>query len=348
MGNNREAREDIIPSSKSPVQISIPIPDFIRPAPESFRPMLPKPQRFTVQSTLRSLLKTFTLLRRRLAAWATPRQVLARLGRVLAILPLALLLCSCVNYDVGVNFKNQHSGEIVQTIKLDARLAAINGTSAQQWLDSLEQRARQLQGKTLRPSSQELQVKIPFTTSKDFVQKFNRFFAGQSTSSDLSGDAAIASHLSLQQANALLLLRSHLVLDVDLHSLGIASENEGIIVNPGNLLTLDFRLNTPWGSQDKLRGASAIPGESYPGGMVWHLHPGQLNHIEAYFWLPSPLGLGSLAVVGLVLGGTWLKQKLLQRQAQAAITGETTGEIAPGVSPLGSSSPAVIPEDTTA
>lgn len=266
--------------------------------------MLPKPQQLSAIARL----KTFTLSLAPLAA----------IGRLAAVCLLALLLSGCVNYDVGVKFKNQHSGEIVQVVKLGDRLAAINGASAQQWLDSLEQRARQLQGKTQRLSPQELQVRIPFTTDKDFVQKFNRFFAGQPAASAIAGEPDVVARLSLHQANALLLLRSHLTLDVDLRSLGITSEDEGLVVNPGNLLNLDFRITAPWGAHAKLRGDNGIPGQTYPGGLVWHLRPGQLNHVEAYFWMPSPLGLGSLAVIGLVAGGTWLKQRQLRQQASSS------------------------------
>jgi len=248
---------------------------------------------------------------------------LTQLRNVVLVSLLALLLSGCVDYDLGVHFDNQHSGEITQTVKLGDRLAAINGISAQQWLDSLDQRARKLRGKTERISNSELQVTIPFTTDKDFVEKFNRFFAGQPAASELIDTPNISAQVALQQANWLLILRSHLTLDVDLSNLGISSEDEGILVNPGKLLDLDFRIDAPWGAKSKLRGPDAIAGEALPKGMVWHLLPGQLNHIESYFWMPSPLGLSSLGLLGLLFGASYLKKQRDEKQSRQAKTAKT-------------------------
>ncbi len=243
---------------------------------------------------------------------------LVKLRNFILVSLVALLLSGCVNYDVGIHFDNQHSGQITQTVKLGDRLAAINGISAQQWLDSLDERARKLQGNTQRISNSELQVNIPFTTDKDFVKKFNRFFEGQPAASDLIDTPNVRAQVSLQQANWLLLLRNHLTLDVDLSSLGISSEDEGMLVNPGNLLNLDFHVDAPWGAKYKLRGPNAIAGEALPNGMVWHMLPGQLNHIEGYFWMPSPLGLYSLGIIGLVVGTTYLKKWKDQKAVNTA------------------------------
>ncbi len=243
---------------------------------------------------------------------------LVKLRNFVLVSLMALLLSGCVNYDVGVHFDNQHSGQFTQTVKLGDRLAAINGISAQQWLDSLDERARKLQGNTQRISHNELQVSIPFTTDKDFVKKFNRFFEGQPAASDLIETPNVSAQVALQQANWLLILRNHITLDVDLTSLGINSDEEGMLVNPGNLLNLDFHVDAPWGAKYKLRGPNAIAGEDLPNGMVWHMLPGQLNHIEGYFWMPSPLGLYSLGVIGLVVGATYLKKWKDQKAAEAA------------------------------
>ena len=232
---------------------------------------------------------------------------LVKLRNLVLVSLVALMLSGCVNYDVGVHFDNQHSGQITQTVKLGDRLAAINGLSAQQWLDSLDERARNLKGNTQRVSNTELQVSIPFTTDKDFVKKFNRFFEGQPAASELTGTPNVSAQVALQQANWILVLRNHITLDVDLSSLGISSEDEGVLVNPGNLLDLDFHVDAPWGAKYKLRGPNAIPGETLVDGMVWHMLPGQLNHIEGYFWMPSPLGLSSLGLIALVVGATYLK-----------------------------------------
>jgi hypothetical protein len=56
---------------------------------------------------------------------------------------------------------------------------------------------------------------------------------------------------------------------------------------------------------------------------MWTLKPGQLNHLEAVFWLPSPLGIGTLVIVLLVLGGFYLKYK--------SLPGVVTKPVAPAV-----------------
>lgn len=254
---------------------------------------------------------------------------LVQLRNLVLVSLMALLLSGCVNYDVGVHFDNQHSGQFTQTVKLGDRLAAINGISAQQWLDSLDERARKLQGNTQRLSNSELQVSIPFTTDKDFVKKFNRFFEGQPAASDLIETPNVSAQVALQQANWLLVLRNHITLDVDLTRLGINSDEEGMLVNPGNLLDLDFHVDAPWGAKYKLRGPNAVPGEALVDGMVWHLLPGQLNHIEGYFWMPSPLGLYSLGLIGLVVGATYLKKWKDQKAIEAASAAQAASKSAP-------------------
>ncbi len=234
---------------------------------------------------------------------------------------LSLLLSGCVKYDVGVTFDSQHSGQIVQTVRLGDRFAALNGASAQQWLDSLEARARGLKGKAKRVSRQELQVKIPFTTGKDFSQKFNAFFQGIDSNGETTDQTAdqtadvssqMTAALKLQQANFLLGVRSRLVLDVDLRSLGIVSDDETLVVNPGSLIDLDFRINgvAPVSRQ---QGPDAVAGQRVPGGMVWPLKPGQLNHIEARFWQPSALGLSTLALILVIAASLKLKGKYPHR-----------------------------------
>lgn len=242
----------------------------------------------------------------------TVKSMLQRFRTVALVACLALLLSGCVKYDVGVTFDSQHSGEIVQTVKLGDRLSALNGSSARQWLDNLESRARKLNGKAKRVSRQELQVKIPFTTGKDFRAKFNQFFQAMGNpdvGADTGDGADIAASLSFQQANFLLGERNHLVLDVDLQSLGIMSDDETIVVNPGSLLDLEFRLNGV-AAASKQKGPDAVQGQKVPGGMVWQLNPGQLNHIEATFWMPSKLGLSALGLIGVIAASIYFKENL--------------------------------------
>ncbi len=238
--------------------------------------------------------------------------------RVLGVILLAsLLLSGCVQYDVGVNFEGQHHGQLVQHIKLGEQLTNFSNEQAQEWLRSLERRAGQLQGKTKRLSSQEIVVTIPFSNGAELTSKFNEFFNpvvkedSPSKTVQTADLPKLDSKLSLEQGNFFFWNRNHLSYDLDLRSLGVLSSNGNVIVSPGSLLDLQFSLETPWGARSIENADNAISPEVHDDGhqLVWTLKPGQLNHLEAIFWLPSPLGIGTVVIVLLVLGGFYFKYK---------------------------------------
>lgn len=255
------------------------------------------------------------------------RRLLAQTRLLWSIILASLLLAGCVQYDVGVNFDSPNKGEIVQSIKLGERLTAFSSETAQEWLNSLERRAKQLQGSTKRISDKELTVTIPFNYGAELEQKFNQFFnpteKGKekpftTSSADLP---EIKSHLSLRQNNFLLFLRNRLSYDLDLRSLSLLSAQDNIlIIDPGSLLNLEFRLNTPWGARIISKGENTISPESLQNGhqLIWKLQPGQLNHLEAVFWLPSPLGIGAVAIALFVAAGIYVKNNLLPRRARTS------------------------------
>lgn len=240
-------------------------------------------------------------------------------SRLLGIMLLAaLLLSGCVQYDVGVNFASPHRGEIVQHIKLGERLTSFSGESATQWLSSIEERARQLQGKVKRISAEEITVKIPFNNGAELEEKFNEFFNPVSQKKPAAADVSeelpkIASKLDLQQNNLLLLLRNHLSYDLDLRSLSLIANNSNVLVSPGSLFDLEFRLNTPWGSRNIEKAENAIAPENNQNRQqtVWKLQPGQLNHVEAVFWMPNPIGIGAVIIALLVAGGIFLRYNFM-------------------------------------
>lgn len=234
------------------------------------------------------------------------------------ILVASLLLSGCVRYDVGVTFDNPHRGEIVQHIKLGERLTSFSGDSAQEWLNSIERRTRQLQGKTKRLSNEEITVTIPFNNGAELEAKFNEFFNPIDKKSEAVATTTaealptIDSHLKLNQNNLLLLLRNRLSYDLDLRSLSLIATNGNVLVSPGSILDLDFSLNTPWGARS-VETDNAIHPESYQNGrqLVWILKPGQLNHVEAVFWLPSPIGIGTLLIALFVAAGIYLRYNFM-------------------------------------
>jgi hypothetical protein len=249
--------------------------------------------------------------------WQLIRWLGGRLRVLWVILLTSLLLSGCVKYDAGINFEGQHHGAIVQHIKLGEQLTSFSNSQATEWLKSVERRVKQLQGKTKRISDQELVVTIPFSSGAELESKFNQFFnpiAKQKTPSKTEETANLpnfSSKLQLIQGNLIFWQRNRLSYDLDLRSLGVLSANGAVIVSPDSLLDLQFSLETPWGARSVEKAANTIRPDVYDDGhrLVWTLKPGQLNHIEVVFWLPSPLGVGTLVIVLLVLGGFYVKYK---------------------------------------
>jgi len=244
-------------------------------------------------------------------------RILVRLRVLWVILLASLLLSGCVNYEVGVNFEGEHRGKIVQHIQLGEQLTNFSNSQAQEWVKSIERRAQQLEGKTKRLSNQDIIVTIPFNSGAELESKFNQFFnpvvnKGSSSKTVETVDLPkFDSKFHLNQGNFLFWQRNQLSYDLDLRSLGVLSANGNIIISPGSLLDLQFSLETPWGARSIEKTDNAITPEVYDNGhqLVWTLKPGQLNHLEAVFWLPSPLGIGTFVIVLLVLGGFYWKYK---------------------------------------
>lgn len=223
---------------------------------------------------------------------------------------VSLLLSGCVQSDVALQFDHSSQGRIVQHVQIAERLKTFSGATTEQWLDEIEERSRRLGGRVERLPEQALMVTIPFSNHSELEAKFNQFFQplGESKAAIGAQDLPeVKSRLQASRSNFLLVERNWLRYDLDLRSLGIVSSSGNLLLSPGSLINLEFRLNTPWGA----RSASppSIQPEVHQRGkeLVWQLVPGQLNHLEAIFWLPSPLGIGTLLIALLVLIGTYLR-----------------------------------------
>jgi hypothetical protein len=230
------------------------------------------------------------------------------------VLLASVLLTGCVQYDVGVNFDNSNHGELVQHIKLGERLTSFSGDYVYEWLNSIERRARKLEGKSKRISPEEITVTIPFSNGQELQQKFNEFFysdINQKTDSvENQTDSElpkIESNLLLEQNNFLLFVRNRLIYDLDLRSLSLIASNGNVLSNTGAILDLDFSLKTPLGAKNIPIGENAIQPEKNRNQLLWKLRTGELNHIEVVFWLPSPLGIGALLIALFVWGGFYLR-----------------------------------------
>jgi hypothetical protein len=233
-------------------------------------------------------------------------------------LVIFLLLGGCVRYEVGIDFNEQHQGQILQHIQLSEQLTNLSQTEATNWLKSIETRAQALGGKTKRLSPRELEVKIPFGNGQELSDRFNQFFnpdeskALAFTPLDNPELVQLKAELSLQQSNWLFAERDRLRLSVDLRALGILSNQGNIILSPGSLLDLTFVLNTPWGATTLATEGDSAPhflASSHP--LIWQLQPGQINTIETIFWVPSYLAIGVLGVILLMIAGYWLKYREL-------------------------------------
>lgn len=225
-----------------------------------------------------------------------------------------LFLGGCVDYDVEIAFDHQHHGEIHQHLRLGDEFTNFNQQESKKWLRSVEKRARSLHGSTKRISDQKLDVKIPFNNGQDLVEKFNLFFnpEGQNLQSDELDLVQLKSAIALDQRNWLILERNRATLDVDLRALGVLSQQGSLLLSPGSLLDLDVSIKSPLWTSVVQSDEGLAPVTRRDGDrLIWTLQPGQLNHLDVVFWVPSWIGLGVLAIVGLLFGGFYLKYRRL-------------------------------------
>jgi len=222
---------------------------------------------------------------------------------------LLTMLTGCVEYDIGVQMNSQTHGEIRQQIQLKDQLNIFSRATLQTWLDSIDERVRQMSGKTELLSDQTLSVMIPFNNGAELAVKFNKFFNPYEHLANSKNDEAdlslLSSNMAVAQNNFILAIRNHLRLDLDLRSLAVVSAKEKVLLSPDKFLDLKFGLATPWGA--KKIGDDTLVGRS-GNQLFWTLEQGKLNHIEAIFWVPSPIGIGALIIILLVAGGTYLKE----------------------------------------
>ncbi|WP_421655224.1 DUF3153 domain-containing protein [Leptothermofonsia sp. ETS-13] len=282
-------------------------------------------QRFTDQQAGQTDPSVFACSSHAPAVAATHKGLLKDFSLLGIILFVALLLSGCVEYDIELQFQSPSHGQIVQHIHLAERLQTLSGSTTQQWLDAIAQRSRNLGGQVERLPNQEIIVTIPFSNHTDLEAKFNQFFSSSEKDGSFATGAIadlpeISSHLELTRSNFLLVERNHLRYDLDLRSLGVLSSSGDLLLSPGDLINLEFGLTTPWGGRS-LTPKSAKP-EIHRSGkeLVWQLVPGELNHLEAVFWLANPLGIGTLIIVLLVFLGTYLKypQRFGQKNSSVA------------------------------
>ena len=230
------------------------------------------------------------------------------------ILCLATLLTGCVDDRVGVSFATPYKGEITQHIKVSNQLNNLAPDEIKTWLKSLEKRSRKLDGRIEKLSDRELLLTIPFGNGTELAEKFNRLFQ-----SNVVPNATIPlekqelvkldSQVNIRQSNLVFVERNYLDLAIDLRALNLLTQQDKIIIDKDSLANLEFELTTPWIARSIAGADNLNPTANFPKDLVWQLKPGEVNHIQAVFWLPSPIGIGTAAIILLAILGYLVKYR---------------------------------------
>ena len=228
---------------------------------------------------------------------------------------LVIGLTGCVRYDVGLNFNSPYSGNIVQHIKVAQQLASLDNSGIRKWFDNIESQARHFKGKIKKINSEELLVTIPFSNGQELSTKFNQLFHSDipvTSAIDIDENADLIkldSFIDLQQSNLILVERNSLDLVIDLRALKILNSQSKIKLDSDRAFDLQFQLNTPLIAYSLSGSDNLQPINSTAKHLTWRLQPGEINHIQAVFLLPSPIGIGTIIIILLGIIGFYLKYR---------------------------------------
>jgi Protein of unknown function (DUF3153) len=242
------------------------------------------------------------------------------INRQLAIVccAIAIALSGCVKYDTGVNFYGLNYGEIVEHIQLGEQLSSFSQSAVQKWVASIEDRAKQAQGRIERITDRELQVIIPFNNAQELVTKIERYFNPEPATTETS--SKLKSRMQIDQRNFLLAVKNHLIYDIDLSALSIATTDPKVSVSSTNIVDLNFSIQSPWGVRNMDRSDDiATVKSSDKRQTTWKLKPGEINHLDVVFWLPNPLGIGAIFIVIISLAGYYLKYRQFPWQSTSKL-----------------------------
>jgi Protein of unknown function (DUF3153) len=241
------------------------------------------------------------------------------INRQLAILfcTIVIGLSGCVKYDTGVNFSSLNYGEIVEHIQLGEQLNSFNQQAVQTWIASIEQRTKQAEGRIERISDRELKIIIPFNNVQELVTKVEQYF-NPNSSAKREEKTKFNAHIQINQSNFLVAVRNQLIYDIDLRSLSLKSGDQQAAVAAENFVDLNFSIQSPWGVKNNDVAGSIVGVESTTKNQLnWQLNPGELNHLDAIFWLPNPLGIGAILIILISSGGYYLRYRQLPGQLQS-------------------------------
>ncbi|BCX11455.1 MAG: hypothetical protein KatS3mg067_0393 [Thermosynechococcus sp.] len=217
------------------------------------------------------------------------------------LIPLFVCLSGCVQADMVIQHQGQTGGSLTYTLTLPQ--------PDPPFTEQVIQQARRLGGAVKERDKIHLQVTIPFDTSQQLATVLNRI-------GRVPYLPQVTAEADVFDQNLLLFVRERFRYDIDLRPLGIESRDQAVLVAPQSLLNFQLALETPWGARPIERPAMAKDTVVNPhvqrGGdrLTWTLMPGYLNHLEAVYWYPSPLGWGTLVIVSLLMLGSWLRTRL--------------------------------------
>jgi hypothetical protein len=239
------------------------------------------------------------------------KRIYQKISTLVCLLAIAIGLSGCVEYRTGINFQALNYGEIVQQIRIGEQLNSFSQDAVNNWKDSIEKRVKELSGKIDKLADNTLEITIPFDNAKDLKNKIEAYF-DLSLPEHKTTNQGVKSQLQVKQNNFLILVRNHLTGDIDLRSLTAKSADPKVSIASGSQVDLSLSLQTPWGSQSQAESGS-LPAiaEKQERATVWQLQPGNLNHIDAIFWLPNPLGIGAIIITGISIAGYYFKYRQL-------------------------------------
>lgn len=217
----------------------------------------------------------------------------------IGVIVCVLLLTGCLQYDLDIQFDSQTHGQLVQQIHWRGAEIATHPEWAQ-GLQALRDRTAAVGGTTRLLDNQTVEIAIPFNNGQDLEAKFNQFFDPESGSMPLKllGGEPVSAHLALRQGNWLGVIYNHVNILLDLRAVPDLTATGLPLLQGKQLLTGHITVTAPW--------VKSAAGE-LTTTQAWSLIPGEINEIEADFWVPSPIGLGAAAIALLVLIGYGLK-----------------------------------------
>ncbi|MEM9006855.1 MAG: DUF3153 domain-containing protein [Cyanobacteria bacterium P01_F01_bin.86] len=211
-----------------------------------------------------------------------------------------VLLTGCLQYDLDLQFDSQTHGQFEQHLHWRGSAIAPQD-KLDPWLQILTERTEAVGGRLRFLADDELAITVPFNNGRDLEARFNQFFnlSAEKLPFTLPSGEPIQAELSLQQGNWILAIANHISLRIDLTMVPDLAATGLPVLKTAQLLEGRITITTPWGVLSPI--PEMLPEET------WLLTAGEVNQFEADFWVPSPIGIGALAIALLIAIGYGFK-----------------------------------------